>query len=69
LLIERVAEIACQQTWSQIRCQLQTLQATEFFSLKHRFFRRNEVTPKVSQLLKTLDIPAPQSILKLENLS
>jgi transposase len=69
LLIERVAEIACQQTWSQIRCQLQTLQATEFFSLKHRFFRRNEVTPEVSQLLKTLDIPAPQSILMLENLS
>jgi transposase len=69
LLIERVAEIACQQPWSQIRRQLRKLQVTEFFSLKYRFFRRNELTPKVSQMLKTLDIPAPKSILKLENLN
>jgi transposase len=69
LLIERVAEVACQQPWSQIRRQLQTLQVTEFFSLKHRFFRRNEMTPQVSQMLKTLDIAAPKSILSVENLS
>ena len=69
LLIERVAEIACQQPWPQIRRQLRTLQVTEFFSLKYRFFRRNELTPKVSQMLKTLGIPAPKSILNLENLS
>jgi transposase len=69
LLIERVAEVACQQPWSQIRRQLQTLQVTEFFSLKHRFFRRNEMTPQVSQMLKTLDIAAPKSILSIENLS
>lgn len=69
LLIERVAEIACQQPWSQIRHQLQTLQVTEFFSLKHRFFRRNELTPEVSQILKTLDITVPKSILSVENLS
>jgi hypothetical protein len=42
---------------------------TEFFSLKHRFFRRNELTPEVSQMLKTLDIAAPKSILSIENLS
>ena len=69
LLIERVAEIACRQPWSQIRRQLQTLQVTEFFSLKHRFFLRNELTPEMSQMLKTLDIPAPKSILSVENLS
>lgn len=69
LLIERVAELACQQPWSQIRRQLQTLQVTEFFSLKHRFFRRNELTLEVSQMLKTLDITAPRSILSVENLS
>jgi transposase len=69
LFIERVAEVACQQPWSQIRRQLQTLQVTEFFSLKHRFFRRNELTPEVSQMLKTLDITAPKSILSVENLS
>ena len=69
LLIERVAEIACQKPWSQIQRHLQTLQVTEFLSLKHRFFRRNELTPEVSQVLKTLDVPAPKSILKVENLS
>jgi transposase len=69
LLIERVAEIACQQPWPRIRRHLQTLQVTEFFSLKHRFFRRNELTPVVSQILQTLDIAAPKSILSVENLS
>jgi len=69
LLIERVAEIACQQPWSQIRRQLQTLQVTEFFSLKHRFFRRNELMPELAQMLKTLDVPAPKEILSVENIS
>jgi hypothetical protein len=68
LLIDRVAEFACQQPWSQIRHHLQTLQVTEFFSLKHRFFRRNEMTPEVSQMLKSLNIAAPKSILSVENL-
>ncbi len=69
LLIERVAEIACQQPWSQIRGKLQTLQVTEFLSLKHRFYRRNELTPEVSQTLKTLAVAAPKSILAVEKLS
>jgi len=67
LLIERVAEIACQQPWSQIRRQLNKLQVTEFYSLKHRFFQRNELTPEVTQMLKTLDITAPKSVLSVEN--
>jgi hypothetical protein len=69
LLIERVAEIACQQPWSQIRHLLQMLQVTEFETSKHRFFRRNELTPKMSQTLKTLDVQAPKSILAVEKLS
>ena len=69
LLIERVAEIACQQPWSQIRRKLQTLQVSEFLTLKHRFYRRNELTPEVSQILKTLAVTAPKSILAVENLS
>jgi len=69
LLIERIAEIACQQPSPQIRRQLQTLQVTEFFSLKHRFFQRNELTPEVSQMLKPLYITAPKSILSVENFS
>jgi len=69
LLIERVAEIACQQPWSQIRRKLQTLQVSEFLTLKHRFYRRNELTTEVSQTLKTLAVSAPKSILAVKNLS
>jgi len=42
---------------------------TEFFSLKHRFFRRNELTAEISQMLKTLGIPTPKEILAVEKLS
>ena len=33
------------------------------------FWDVNESTPELSQMLKTLDIPAPKSILSVENLS
>src|SRR5210317_489743 len=69
LLIERIAEIACQQPWSQIRHKLQTLQVSEFLTLKHRFYRRNELTPEVSQILQALAVAAPKSIFAVENLS
>ena len=68
LLIERVAELACNQPWSQIRRILQTLQVTEFETSKHRFFRRNELTAQLSQTLKSLDVPVPKSVLALEKL-
>jgi hypothetical protein len=69
LLIERVAELACNQPWSQIRRILQTLQVTEFETPKHRFFQRNELTAQLSQTLKSLDVPVPKSILALEELT
>lgn len=43
LLIERVAELILCQPWSRIRHGLEKLQISEFFSLNHRFFRRNEL--------------------------
>jgi transposase len=69
LLIERVAELACNQPWSQIQRILQTLQVTEFETSKHRFFRRNELTAQLSQTLKSLKVPVPKSILALEELT
>ncbi len=69
LLIERVAEIACQQPWSQIRRKQKMLQVSEFLVLKHRFYRRNKLSPEVSQTLKTLAVVAPKSILEVENIS
>jgi len=69
LLIERVAELAYNQPWPQTQRVLQTLQVTEFETSKHRFFRRNELTAQLSQTLKSLDVPAPKSILALEDLT
>ena len=66
LLIERVAEVACDASWSRIRHQLDKMQATEFFSIKHRFFRRNEITASTRSILKKLKISVPKKILSVE---
>lgn len=66
LLIERVAEVACDASWSRIRHQLQKLQATEFFSIKHRFFRRNQIAAGTHAVLKKLKISIPKQILSIK---
>jgi len=65
LLIERVAELACSKPWFQIRRLLEKLQASEFHSSNHIFFKLNEVDLQVSEVLKTLDIPEPVSVLSI----
>jgi hypothetical protein len=65
-LIERAAELACDTPWHHIRCALEKLQATDFFSIKHRFIRRNEIAPGTRSMLKKLAIPAPKTILSIE---
>lgn len=69
LLIERVAEIACRKPWSHIRRTLETLQVTEFHTLDHKFFRRNEASKELRQALKALDIPVPKSVLGIEKVT
>lgn len=66
LLIERVAEVACDASWSRIRHQLEKLQATEFFSIKHRFFRRNQIAAGTHAVLKKLKISIPKQILSIK---
>ncbi len=66
LLIERVAEVACDSSWPRIRHQLDKLQATEFFSIKNRFFRRNEIPASTRSILKKLKISMPKKILSIE---
>jgi transposase len=65
LLIERVAELACEQPWSQLRHLLSDLQATEFHTSSHLFFKRNEVSPELRNVLKKLEIPLPNSVLEI----
>jgi transposase len=68
LLIERVAELALHHPWSRIRYSLEKLQVSEFFSLNHRFFRRNELDNETRNILKKLDILPPKHVLSIEKL-
>jgi transposase len=65
LLIERVAELACDQSWSQIHHVLTGLKATEFHTSSHLFFKRNEASPELRNMLKKLAIPLPNSVLSI----
>jgi len=66
LLIERVVELKCNQSWSQIRRVLSSLQATEFRTPKNQFFQRNEPTPELVRTLKSLGIPMPKAVLDIK---
>jgi transposase len=68
LLIERVAELACEQPWSRIRPVLARLQATEVHTSSHLFFKRNEASPELRNMLKKLAIPLPNSVLSISPL-
>jgi transposase len=68
LLIERVAEISCGEPWSRIRRKLDELQISQFHTPEYRFFRRNEISAKTSNLLKSLNISTPKMLVGLEKL-
>jgi transposase len=63
LLIQRIAELECDQPWSHLRRVLGSLQATEFHTSSHHFFQRNEPSSAVMNVLKKLAIPLPASVL------
>jgi len=65
LLIERVAELACDQSWSQIHHVLTGLKATEFHTSSHLFFKRNEASPRLRNMLEKLGVPLPNSVLEI----
>ena len=65
LLLERVAEMTCQRPWSAIKNLLRTLQVSEFQTPNHTFFQRNEISPELLNILKTLAIPPPKLVLEV----
>ena len=67
LLIERVAELECKQSWPNIRRTLSTLQATEFHTPNNQFFQRNEPTSGLVSILKSLKIPMPKTVLDINS--
>jgi transposase len=68
LLLERVAELRCQQTWPRIRRVLARLVVGEYRTPCYRFFRRNELDPEVERLMLLLGTPLPKTVLRVEKL-
>lgn len=68
LLIERVAELACEKSWFQIGAILEGFQASEFETPTHRFFKLNEAAEPLKETLKKLRIPLPSGVLGLRPL-
>ena len=66
LLIERIAELQCGQSWHRIRRALERLQVTEFFDLNHRVLMRNELAPDTLKALNLLKIKPPQQVIQLD---
>jgi hypothetical protein len=66
LLIERIAELACGQSWHHIQRALDTLQITEFFDSKYRVLMRNELTKDAINILKSLKIKVPPQVIQLK---
>ena len=69
LLIERVAELACDKPWHQIQGALDELQITEFFNLNFRVLMRNELPASTINILKLLKITPPKQVFELEKLT
>lgn len=63
LLMERLVERATGRPWSRIRPALDRLQATEYQTDSHQFFRINELPDDAARVLKALDIAPPKAVL------
>lgn len=69
LLIERLAELRCEKPWTRIKHDLEQLQISCFSTADHSFFRRNELTGRVRNILTSMDIPPPKVVQGLEKIS
>lgn len=68
LLIERIAENACNKPWPEIGRYLDEIQLTEFRTDTHRFLRRNELRSPVRALLGKLEIDPPKTVVEIQKL-
>jgi hypothetical protein len=66
LLMERLSEISCGQSWDRIQQGLEALQISYFSTAEHRFYRTNELTSKVRNLMQSLKIAPPKLIQGIE---
>ena len=65
LMLERVVERTCKQSWFRIRQALLKLQASKYQTKNFYFFQRNEPSPEISKILKALDVSLPKKVLEV----
>ena len=67
LLIERVAELTCEQPWPRVREILRTLQTSKYHTENFQFFQRNLPTSEVSEVYEKLEIPLPKRVCNVSS--
>jgi transposase len=65
LLLERVIEQACGDTWRNIRAELDRIKLAQLFSPHGEVWQVTEPSPEASNHLKCLEIKNPPAILRL----
>jgi transposase len=65
LLLERAAEIRCQQTWRMIRHTLDQLKVVRYRMHGKTIVQSTRVTSTLAEILRSLRIPTPQKILEV----
>jgi transposase len=65
LLLERAAEIRCQQTWRSIRHTLDQLKVVRYRLQGKTILQRTQVTAPMAEILRSLGIPLPKKILEV----
>ncbi len=66
LLLERVIEHACQDTWRNVRDDLKRIQLAQLSSPNGTVWQVTEPTAEAANRLKALKIKPPQAILRLD---
>ena len=67
LLLERLAERACGDTWRNIRDDLRQIKLAQFLTPQGEHWQVTEPLPAAVNRLKQLGIPAPPPVLKIES--
>jgi hypothetical protein len=66
LLLERLAERACGDTWRNIRDDLRQIKLAQFLTPQGELWQVTDPLPAAANRLKQLKIPAPPPVLKVE---
>jgi transposase len=67
LLLERAAEIRCQQTWRTIRHTLDQFKVVRYRMHGKTIVQSTQVTAPIAEILRSLGVPLPQRILEVSD--